>query len=241
MSCDIFFNCAQLLLIFSLCIEGDASPLSSPSPAPSSHRAVSSAKPSRPPPHQTIPMSTSSPSRFQRLRPASAAAAPLAFVTPSAFDKGGRARVHALARAAAAAEEKGSPVKTLRPLSAGCRERESTATPGSMRPQQQRQQRLVASRLSTPSRQQRAAAATPQNKQKVQKQQQQQRQKQQMQKHERKPTHEEEEEEYEEEEEQLQKSRGRRLCDQDDIVSPREASGSDDVSAAAAAAVVAHS
>jgi hypothetical protein len=133
--------------------------------------------------------------------------------------------VQALARAAAAAEEKGAHahVKTLRPASAGDRGRE--VTPARMKPSQH-QQRPAGGRLFSPVRNQRAAPATASAKE----QSQQQHRKQQQQ-----PKQERDSVKPPQDQQQDQNRKGLQLSDENDIVSPREASNGDDVSAGAAA------
>jgi hypothetical protein len=186
-------------------IEGDAT-----SPIPQQPALVSSSSSSISNPRQSIltqtsPLYSLSPSRFRRPRTANAAAA---VVTPSAFDKGGRARVHALARAAQAAGVVDKEPKTLRPEARAVGGKGST--PGKTKQQQQQQQKRGVQSMS-PVRQQRNSGAVSQLKEK--------RQPQQKQAATLLP-----------QQQQQQQVRGHRLHDQDEIVSPREESGCDDVS-----------
>ena len=123
---DVQATSLRSLFLLSACIEGDVpSPLLQvPAAAPkattsSSSSSFSTSQPTLPSqsfPTQTSPPLSSSRSRFRNQRSAkSSSSAPPAAVTPSAFDKGGRARVHALARAAKAASAVDEEAKTLRP------------------------------------------------------------------------------------------------------------------------------
>jgi hypothetical protein len=175
-------------------IDGDA-----PSPLLHQPTASSSTSPStrlRSLPVQTSPSTSTNPSRFQRQRPA---------VTPSAFDRGGRARVQALARAAAAAGI-GDEVKTLRPATTG--DAAKRGTPGKSTRQQQQQQ-PKSGRWFSPSKLQKGPTQVKDNfKMNAQSQPQQKQQQQQQQQH---------------------AVRGPQLHDFESVASPREESGSEDV------------